>query len=163
WSAELLQTLALAVQYAHDQGVVHRDLKPANILLQKSEVRGQKSEVSGQKADEAHKSTSPPDFWHLTSDLCPKITDFGLAKKVGPEETGGDGTRTGDILGTPSYMSPEQAAGKTAEIGPATDVYSLGSILYELLTGRPPFLADSPLNALHQVVTEDPVSPSQLQ
>jgi WD40 repeat protein len=152
WSAELLQKLALAVQYAHDQGVVHRDLKPANILLQRDEGRAVRDEAKAGTAINSQPFHS-----------IPKITDFGLAKRVGALASAGDGTRTGDILGTPSYMAPEQAAGKIAEIGPATDVYALGSILHELITGRPPFLADSPLSALQQVMTEDPVSPSQLQ
>src|SRR5262249_39061541 len=92
--------------------------------------------------------------------LVPKITDFGLAKLV-QEEAGQ--TRSGAILGTPSYMAPEQAAGKTREIGPAADIYALGAILYELLTGRPPFRAETPLDTLVQVVGEEPVPPRQLQ
>jgi serine/threonine protein kinase len=87
-----------------------------------------------------------------------KITDFGLAKRLG-EEAGR--TQTGAIMGTPSYMAPEQAEGKA--VGPAADIYALGAILYELLTGRPPFKADTPLNTLMQVVSDEPVPPSQLQ
>jgi serine/threonine protein kinase len=90
----------------------------------------------------------------------PHITDFGLAKRLGHGEPGK--TRTGAILGTPSYMSPEQAQGKTAEIGPAADIYSLGAILYELLTGRPPFRAETPLDTVMQVIGHQPVPPQLL-
>jgi serine/threonine protein kinase len=94
----------------------------------------------------------------LTEDGTPKITDFGLAKKldaVGP-------TASNAIMGTPSYVAPEQAAGKGKEVGPAADVYALGAILYECLTGRPPFRAATPLDTLLQVVSEEPVPPRQL-
>jgi WD40 repeat protein len=96
----------------------------------------------------------------LTADGTPKITDFGLAKKL--EDSAGQ-TASGAILGTPSYMAPEQAGGKRQEVGPAADVYALGAILYELLTGRPPFKAANPLDTLMQVVADDPVPPTQLQ
>jgi serine/threonine-protein kinase len=95
----------------------------------------------------------------LTRDGVPKITDFGLAKKLGSE----DGqTLSGAILGTPSYMAPEQAEGTSSAIGPRSDVYSLGAILYELLTARPPFRAATILETLHQVQNDDPVPPSRL-
>src|SRR5439155_74794 len=95
----------------------------------------------------------------LAEDGTPKISDFGLAKKLG--EVGQ--TASGAILGTPSYMAPEQAGGKSREIGPATDVYALGAILYECLTARPPFRAATTLDTLMQVVADEPVPPSQLQ
>jgi tetratricopeptide (TPR) repeat protein len=89
-----------------------------------------------------------------------KVTDFGLAKQLsGPA----DKTRTGEVFGTPSYMSPEQAGGVTKKIGPAIDVYALGAILYELLTGRPPFLNESPFETVRQVLTEEPVRPRRLE
>jgi WD40 repeat protein/tetratricopeptide (TPR) repeat protein len=97
----------------------------------------------------------------LTCDGQPKITDFGLAKILiggGPTLT-----QTGVFMGTPSYAAPEQAAGKTKEVGPAADVYALGAILYECLTGRPPFKAETPLETLRQVQTQEPVAPSRLQ
>jgi serine/threonine protein kinase len=96
----------------------------------------------------------------LTADGTLKITDFGLAKKL-DDSTGQ--TVSGAIMGTPSYMAPEQASGKGKAVGPAADVYALGAILYELLTGRPPFRAATALETLSQVVNDDPVSPSQFQ
>src|SRR5205823_10219031 len=91
-------------------------------------------------------------------DGTPKLTDFGLAKKL--DEAGQ--TASGAVMGTPSYMAPEQAEGKGKEVGPLADVYALGAILYECLTGRPPFRAASLMDTLLQVVSAEPVPPSQL-
>ena len=159
-AAELLVQIAEAVQYAHDKGVIHRDLKPANILLQISDFKVSISNPSDKATSE------PPDRGGSTKSkienqksAIPKVTDFGLAKRV----TGGsDLTNTGQVLGTPSYMPPEQAAGKISEIGPLSDVYSLGAILYTLLVGRPPFQAASPLDTLLQVLDIEPIAPRQL-
>src|SRR5262249_10090233 len=138
-AAQLVETLARAVHAAHQRGIIHRDLKPGNVLL--------------------------------TADGQPKITDFGLAKQLETAAEAAAGaagidptcrTRSGIILGTPSYMAPEQAAGKTRGIGPATDTYSLGAILYELLTGRPPFRAETSLDTLMLVASEEPVPPRRL-
>jgi serine/threonine protein kinase len=141
-ASELLLTLAQAVHASHCAGIVHRDLKPGNVLL------------------------TPHGF--------PKVSDFGLAKFVMVESfpSSKDGqahsaaraqTRTGAILGTPSYMAPEQAFGRRNEIGPAADVYALGAILYEMLTGRPPFEGPTLLETLELVRDRDPVAPRQLQ
>ena len=152
-AAELVETLARAVHAAHECGIVHRDLKPANILLS---VSSDQRAVSGKKPERAgldHHSL-------VTDDCTPKITDFGLAKRLDIEV---GQTKTGAVIGTPSYMAPEQAAGRTREIGRATDVYALGAMLYELLTGRPPFRAETALETARQVIYVEPVSPRRLQ
>jgi tetratricopeptide (TPR) repeat protein len=128
-AADLVGVLARAMHYAHGQGVIHRDLKPSNVLL----------------------AVTP-------EGEVPKVTDFGLAKRL---DASGD-TRSGAILGTPSYMAPEQVDSKERPIDPRTDVYGQGAILYELLTGRPPFRAESELQTLQQVLHMEPVSPRLL-
>jgi hypothetical protein len=150
-AAQLVETLADAIHYAHQQGVIHRDLKPANILLQMTEVEGEKST---ERVLDLHFS-SPGS---LTANHCPKVTDFGLAKFL----TGSDLTQSGYVLGTPSYMAPEQT-GKPGRITTAVDVYGLGAILYETLTGRPPFAAGTAQATQLQVRQDDPVPPRRLQ
>jgi serine/threonine protein kinase len=90
----------------------------------------------------------------------PKVNDFGLAKRIGDDD---EPVRYGDIIGTPLYMAPEQARGRTEEIGPAADIYSLGVILYERLTGRRPFISESAVDVLRQVLSNPPVPPRQLR
>lgn len=120
-AAACLKTIAEAVHYAHERGVLHRDLKPSNIVIG----------PSGQ----------------------PHITDFGLAKRV-DEEAGL--TLTGEALGTPNFMPPEQATGKHGETVVASDIYSLGAILYLMLTGRPPFSGATPAETLAAVLHDEP-------
>jgi serine/threonine-protein kinase len=152
-AARLVETLANAIHYAHQQGVVHRDLKPANVLL------------TGNRESAVGSENSGSDTWNsrlqTTESLLPfpKITDFGLAKF----STGANLTQTGDILGTPSYMAPEQTVGKSGIITAAVDVYGLGAILYEALTGRPPFQAETAIATVALVRTEDPIPPRRLQ
>jgi WD40 repeat protein len=120
-AAQLIATLASAIDYAHRHGIVHRDLKPANILF--------------------------------AGDGTPKIADFGLAKLLDKQATH---THAGAVLGTPAYMAPEQALGRVAQIGPAADIHALGALLHELLTGTPPFQADSSWATLQSVISNDP-------
>ena len=123
-AAALVEKIARAVQYAHEQGVIHRDLKPANILL---DEHGE-----------------------------PVVADFGLAKVLDGDA---DGSLAGQRVGTPAYMSPEQAAGHTWEVSPRSDVWALGVILYELLTGKRPFPDPTPEGIYKQVLTGQPAAP----
>jgi len=151
-AAQLVETLARAVQAAHANGVIHRDLKPANILLRDGADGGR------DEFDDLSPLAS-----RLPS-LVPKITDFGLAKCDGGESSELRGpTVTGELLGTPNYMAPEQAMVPRQPVGPAADVYGLGAILYELLTGRPPFTGETPLATVLQVLHNEPVSVTSLQ
>ncbi len=133
-AAELTEALGRAVDHAHTQHILHRDLKPANILLQAPGL--------------------------LPGGLAvPKVADFGLAKRLDQEK---GQTHAGTVIGTPSYMPPEQAEGRIKDLGPAVDIYALGAILYELLTGRPPFKGETLMDTVRQVVHEEPVSPVRL-
>jgi len=133
-AAEILLLVCRAIAVAHKNGVLHRDLKPANVLL----------DENGQ----------------------PHVTDFGLAKRVPTDEesitTGPHITQTGAIVGSPSYMAPEQAGGNRGEIGPAADLFSLGAVLYHMLTGRPPFQGATPVDTLLMVLEQDPLPPRVL-
>jgi serine/threonine protein kinase len=155
-AAQLVETLARAVHAAHAQGVIHRDLKPANILLRPEREAG-----SGESRNRLPRGS------RLAS-LVPKITDFGLAKCAGADTDGeAPGHRgptvTGDLVGTPNYMAPEQAMVPRQPVGPAADVYALGATLYELLSGRPPFTGETPLATVLQVLDKEPVSVTSLQ
>ncbi|MCS7465207.1 protein kinase [Stieleria sp. ICT_E10.1] len=130
-AAELVATLADAIHFAHQQGVLHRDLKPANVLI----------DVNGD----------------------PHITDFGLSKSLFEADADlGEITHTGQILGTPRFMAPEQAAAEHGQVGVRSDVYSLGAILYTSLVGRAPFVAESTVETIRQVIENEPVRPRLL-
>ena len=134
--ARLIASVARTVHYAHQRGILHRDLKPANILL------------AGNPDEHPER-------------LSPMVTDFGLAKRVGTAESGGL-TSSGSILGTPSYMAPEQAEGRRENITTAVDIHALGAIFYELLTGSAPFRGDCSLEILRQVREDEPVRPRSI-
>ncbi|HLY72759.1 MAG TPA: protein kinase [Planctomycetota bacterium] len=129
---EVLAAVARTTAFAHEQGVVHRDLKPENVLVESAT----RVEPSGLR-------------WHVW------LTDFGLAKVIGGEDL----TRSGTVLGTPHYMSPEQVRGRSRETGPATDVWALGVMLYEILTGHRPFEGETALEIYEQIVHQDPKAP----
>jgi hypothetical protein len=133
-AARLVAALAEAMHLAHSRNLVHRDLKPANVLL-----AGEADTPVGQ--------------------CQPKVTDFGLVRQLDADS---GHTFDGVVMGTPSYMAPEQAEGRAGSAGPATDVYALGAILYECLTGRPPFVGATPLETLEQVRSREPAAPSAL-
>jgi serine/threonine protein kinase len=151
-AAKLVETLARAVAVVHQQGIIHRDLKPANILL----AFDTQPQQPGGVANRLQRSTAPD--YLLTAR--PKIADFGLAKDFFRQT---DLTLPGTVLGTPGYMSPEQAGGRSGDVGPATDTYALGAILYELLVGHPPFQASTNEEIVRQVREKDPEPLHQLQ
>ena len=122
-----VKTIAEAIHYAHERGILHRDLKPSNVLIDASDQ--------------------------------PRVTDFGLARRL---EGDSELTVTGQVLGSPNYMPPEQAVGRRGKVSRRSDVYSLGAMLYHLLTGRPPFVGEALTDTLEQVLNTEPVSPRLL-
>lgn len=152
-AAWLIESLARTMHFAHERGVIHRDLKPANVLLTStpdSRTPHSTLKLSDSATESGIGTLLPP----------PKISDFGLARLLdGDSEL----TTTGQVIGTPSYMAPEQAGQGNVSASPAPDIYSLGAILYEALTGRPPFQGATILQTLEQVQQQEPVPPRQLQ
>ncbi|MBI3724576.1 tetratricopeptide repeat protein [bacterium] len=125
--AEIVRGVALALEHAHERGVIHRDVKPQNVIVDRAGA--------------------------------PHLMDFGLARSLAATA---QLTATGDVLGTPAYMAPEQAEGTPGDHGPWTDVYALGAVLFRGLTGRPPFEAASVQALLWQVISKEPVSPRKI-
>ena len=156
-AATIAWNLADAVQYAHENGIIHRDLKPDNVLMSGASSHVPSETRSGTKRTHRSGSASGLSARHAELSTAPRIADFGLAKQVS-EDSGL--TATGAVIGTPSYMAPEQALG--LNVDPRADVYSLGAILYCMLTGRPPFHAPTVMETLKQVVDQPPAPPRQL-
>ncbi len=150
------EQLARIIHYAHERGIVHRDLKPANVLLAERPETDATGRARVSDLSRSGSSSSSSNFGSCGV----KIGDFGLARVL---DHGSDLTATGQIIGTPSYMAPEQAAGFSGEAAPTLDIYSLGAILFELLTGRPPFKGATLYDTLEQVRTDEPVPPRRLQ
>jgi serine/threonine protein kinase/WD40 repeat protein len=145
-AARLLEVIARAVHAIHECGFLHRDLKPENVLL-----------WYDKKPEKVVVESAPPGSFLM--EASPKITDFGLAKDLTDV---GTLTSMGVTMGTPSYMAPEQARG-SRQIGCGVDIYALGTILYEMLTGRPPFNAGNLAETLEQLLNDEPISPRQLR
>lgn len=162
-AAHMLAILAQAIHAAHVRGIIHRDLKPGNILLATKEAAADAHKEAIRSADSD--STASPTLMNVPlTRLVPKVSDFGLAKQLNADA---DLTQSGRLLGTPTYMAPEQALGRLREIGPATDVYALGSVFYEMLTGRPPFTSaedgvETIALLLEQIRNQEPLPPSRL-
>ncbi len=146
WAATIVSALARAIEHAHGRGILHRDLKPANVMLCTRDREGDASDPGAWER-------SDPETW------IPRICDFGMAKL---READGDDTRSRTACGSPPYMAPEQAEARPHDIGPATDVYGLGAILYQALCGQPPFSGSNELEILRKVVATEPISPRKL-
>jgi WD40 repeat protein len=167
-SARFVATLARAVHFAHQRGILHRDLKPSNILLApnstKPGIPGTDSAPIAKRADNKSIESNGARFdrVHELSSWTPKISDFGLSKRLDRSASMSASLFSGaDIVGTPMYMAPEQVTQKSHLLGVAVDVYALGAILYELLTGQPPFRGRTAYDTLLQVVHQEPAPPRQ--
>ncbi|VTT98441.1 serine threonine protein kinase : WD40 repeat-containing protein OS=Singulisphaera acidiphila (strain ATCC BAA-1392 / DSM 18658 / VKM B-2454 / MOB10) GN=Sinac_7396 PE=3 SV=1: Pkinase [Gemmataceae bacterium] len=145
-AVQLAVAVGRGVLHAHENGIVHRDLKPANILI------GTEESLAGAEPDP--KESPVPGDGIAPVALVPKVTDFGLAKAM---EGGLDLTVPGMACGTPNYMAPEQVRG-SRRVGPGVDVYGLGAVLYELLTGRPPFVGSDAAEVMDKILRVDPPS-----
>jgi serine/threonine protein kinase/WD40 repeat protein len=151
-SARLIEILARTIHAVHECGIVHRDLKPANVLLQRVGAGGREKEPENQPVDLAQ--------LRAPASLIPKVTDFGLAKDLNVDRKL---TRSGTAMGTPMYMAPEQVRNLKGGVGRGADIYALGSILYEMLTGRLPFDAENLVDTFDQLLHDEPLSPARLR
>lgn len=166
-AARFVVALAEAVQYAHDQGVFHRDLKPGNVLLMpvpRNDDDNQREPFAnrtgdGPAPDSTPRSSVSGDRGTSLDDYLPRLTDFGLAWF---SENAMAATQTSIRLGTPLYMAPEQAIGRSSRRGPETDIYALGVLLYELISGRPPFSGSSEFEIVQQILNVEPTAPDRL-
>ncbi|MCY3021146.1 MAG: serine/threonine-protein kinase [Planctomycetota bacterium] len=151
--AILLEKVARAVQYAHEQGVIHRDLKPSNVMLEFAKG----GSVAGEAKPGSSTNVALPVNEHAVGE--PLVMDFGLAKDIAKDSSL---SQSGQVMGTPAYMPPEQAEGRIKDIGPRSDVYSLGAILYEMLTGRVPFTGENAMQVLRATCHDDPIPPRRI-
>ncbi|MFN7802565.1 MAG: serine/threonine-protein kinase [Planctomycetaceae bacterium] len=166
-AARLILEVSRAIAYTHAQGIVHRDLKPSNILIDEAGRAhvgdfGLAKRVAirrpTRESDSERDATTTPTPDTYSRQRLERLLPDGAWQSDGSEIL----THTGVIMGTPSYMSPEQATGRNATVGPQSDIYSLGALLYQCLTGRPPFQAASPVDLLLQVLEQEPVAPRVL-
>ncbi|MBI5368290.1 MAG: serine/threonine protein kinase, partial [Planctomycetes bacterium] len=157
-AARIALQAARGLGHAHERGIVHRDIKPANLLLTWRPVAAPTGDLSRREqaalaaAGASWRAGEAPGGARAPLEDFVKLADFGLARVEGAQTL----TATGHVMGTPAYMSPEQARGARADIGPAGDVYSLGATLYEMLAGRPPFRSEELAALLRQIVEEEP-------
>lgn len=152
-AAQLMLYLAAGVQHVHDQGILHRDLKPSNVLLERS-TRSPHRAGPASTTD-----TKPTEQRTVSLEFIPRVSDFGLARFL---DGAGEATLSGMPLGSPQYMSPEQAQGDLSAMGPATDVYGLGAIFYTILTLRPPFRGETVADTIQRVIQDDPIPPRRI-
>jgi serine/threonine-protein kinase len=160
-AARLTETLARAMQHVHERGVIHRDLKPANVLLASNgtpKISDFGLAKQFARANDYSQTISVPDWSAFVGRASRVVRMRQQAASHNILQVAE--TETGAVMGTPSYMAPEQALGMTRFIGPGTDIYALGTVLYQMLTGRPPFTGATLRQVLEQVCVRQPVPPT---